>query len=154
SVRLLSWKGLSMSRFFGRLAAISFAWAVTLSTVGRAAPPATRPAREEPKPTTVRLTVDPAAEPRPALKYSFLTPPAARKPGNAAPFYYRAIQAYLQYRAGSKGLDARLDEWAHMPIDKLPLDEVRKTLNGFGAYDDLQEAASRERCEWDYRIEN
>ncbi len=142
-----------MSRFFGRLAAISCACAVSFSTLGQAAPPARRPAREEPKPTTVRLTVYPAAEPRPALKYNFLTPLVARKPGNAAPFYYRAIQAYLQYRAASKGLDMRLDEWAHMPIDKLPLEELRKAVHGFSAYDDLQEATSRERCDWDYRIE-
>ena len=41
-----------------------------------------------------------------------------------------------------------------MPLDKLPRDEMRKVVNGFVAYDDLREAARRERCDWDYQLQN
>jgi hypothetical protein len=110
-------------------------------------------------PIRVRLAVDPAPEPRPALQYSFLTPAAARKPGNAATFYYRAILAYTLYRAvasnakGGKSLDERLDEWREMPLDQLPREEIRRVVNGFAAYGDLREAASRERCDWDWQLQ-
>jgi hypothetical protein len=133
---------------------------VTLAPRGPlpAARPVRRPAPEGP--TIVRLAVDPAAEPRPALKYHCLTPPSARKPGNAAPFYYRAILEYTLYRArsqdakGDGNIDNRMDEWTRMPHDKLPRDEMRKVINGFGAYGELREAASRERCDWDYQLQN
>ena len=99
----------------------------------------------------MRLAIDPAAEPRPALKYTFLTPQSARKPGNAAPFYYRAILAYAIYRPA---IDRQFDEWARTPLDELPRDEMRRLVNGFGGYDDLREAARRERCDWDYQLQN
>ncbi len=99
----------------------------------------------------MRLAVDPAAEPRPALKYTFLIPPSARKPGNAAPFYYRAILAYTTYRAGIGRL---IDEWTRMPLEQLPRDQVRRVIDGFAAYDDLREGARRERCDWDYQLQN
>jgi hypothetical protein len=149
-----------MTRYFRVTVAISLAGTVMMAIGGHvaAAPPIRRPAPEGP--TIVRLAVDPAAEPRPPLKYTFQTPLSARKPGNAAPFYYRAILAYTIYRAGANdakehgSLDTRLDEWAHLPIEKLPRDEVRKVVNGFEAYDDLREAVSRERCDWDYQLQN
>jgi hypothetical protein len=150
-----------MTRYLRATVAISLTGTVIMAMVGHlaAAPPIRRPAPEGP--TIVRLAVDPAPEPRPPLNYTFLTPLSARKPGNAAPFYYRAILAYTIYRAGAKdatghgSLDSRLDEWAHMPIETLPRDEVRKVVNGFAAdYDDLREAASRERCDWDYQLQN
>ena len=40
---------------------------------------------------TYRLTVSPAAEPRPALRYRFLVPPVDQIHANAATFYYKAL---------------------------------------------------------------
>src|SRR5687767_9632909 len=74
-------------------------------------PPGDRPAAEKPDinlpaklaagdasraddpnvPQTIELTLSPAAEPRPALKYRLMPAASERTPGNAAPFYYRAI---------------------------------------------------------------
>jgi hypothetical protein len=148
-----------MSRYLRGIVGISLASTFMLAPFGNlaAAPPARRPAPQGP--TIVRLAVDPAAEPRPPLTYTFLTTQSARKPGNAAPFYYRAILAYEIYRAMAKdvkwheSLDGRLDEWSHMPIEKLPRDAVRQALNA-EIYEDLREAASRERCDWDYQLQN
>src|SRR5580658_6866784 len=148
-----------MTRYLRGIVGISLASTFMLAPFGNlaAAPPARRPAPQGP--TIVRLAVDPAAEPRPPLTYTFLTTQSARKPGNAAPCYYRAILAYEIYRAMAKdvkwheSLDGRLDEWSHMSIEKLPRDEVRKALNA-QIYEDLREGANRERCDWDYQLQN
>jgi hypothetical protein len=148
---LTFWKGQTMLCYLRATVAISMAGTLMLAPVGRlaAAPPVRRPAPVGP--TIVHLAVDPAAEPRPALKYHFLTPQSARKPGNAAPFYYRAILAYATYRAGVGSL---VDKWTRMPLGQLPRDQVRRVIDGFGAYDDLREGARRERCDWDYQLQN
>jgi hypothetical protein len=146
-----------MSRYFGQLVTLVI---FGISPALIAAPPRGGPNVPESKPTVVRLAVDPAAEPRPALKYSFMTPLSERKPGNAVPYYYRAILAYMGDQGrfntgkGQPTLDARLDTWAQAPLENFPRDEVRKTLQGFRAFDDLREAASRERCDWDWRLQD
>jgi hypothetical protein len=154
-----------MSRSFGPIVAlavvstISFGAQAPLKTAPPGGgPPAGGPAANGSKATVVRLAVDPAAEPRPALKYSFVTRFSERKPGNAAPFYYRAILAYTVDSAAvdSKGhpsLDSRLDEWSRAPLKSFPRDEVRKVV-GFRAFEDLREAASREECNWDWRLQD
>jgi hypothetical protein len=141
------------------VAAIAVTGALANAFLGTPAP-AAPPARQvDPGPTIVRLAVDPAPEPRPALKHNFLTPLSARKPGNAASSYYRAILAYALYHphlsAGKpdRSLDIQLDEWIETPLDRLPRDEIRQVVNGFAAYDDLREAASRERCDWDWQLQ-
>jgi hypothetical protein len=145
-----------MLRYSGPHLAIVVVWAVSFGT---AAPTKAAP-RIESKPTVIRLTVDPAAEPRPALQYSFMTPLAQRKPGNAAPIYYRAILAYVEHRSRATGVkggpnfDTRLEAWAQAPIENFPKDEVRKALQNFRAFDELREAASRERCDWDWRLQD
>src|SRR3954471_18172390 len=41
--------------------------------------------------TVVRMTVTPAAEPIPALRHRLVARDVDLKPGNAAPYYYRAM---------------------------------------------------------------
>jgi hypothetical protein len=112
------------------------------------------------KATIVRLKVDPAAEPRPALKYSLMTRVSERKPGNAVPFYYRAILAFTQAnalsdRAGGKSLDARLSEWMTTPIEKFPVGEVKQVIESQSrVLEDLVTAANREECNWDWRVQD
>src|SRR5580700_3887794 len=123
-----------MSRYFGQVVTLVI---LGISPALVAAPPRGGPTAPESKPTVVRLAVDPAAEPRPALKYSFMTPLSERKPGNAVPYYYRAILDYVDYRGrfqtgkGQPTLDERLDTWAHAPLENFPRDEVHKALQGF-----------------------
>jgi hypothetical protein len=117
-----------------------------------AAPPTDTAGRG--KATVVQLNVDPAAEPRPAFKYTLLVPASERKPGNAAPFYYRAILAYATSQAANQGgMDNKIQEWASAPLATFPRDAVRKAIAGFRAFDELREATSREECNWDWRLE-
>src|ERR1041385_8064239 len=46
---------------------------------------------ENDAPPTYKMTVSPAPEPRPALKYHFLVPPVDQIKGNAATFYYKSM---------------------------------------------------------------
>ncbi len=93
----------------------------------------------------------PGGRTSPGPQIHFFNPAVREKPGNAAPFYYRAILAYTTYRAGIGRL---IDEWTRMPLDKLPRDQVRRVIDGFAGYDDLREGARRERCDWDYQLQN
>jgi hypothetical protein len=112
------------------------------------------------KATIVRLKVDPAAEPRPALKYSLMTRLSDRKPGNAVPFYYRAVLAFsqanaLSNRAGGKSLDSQLSEWMTTPIEKFPIREVKGVIESHTrVLEDLATAANREECNWDWRVQD
>ena len=61
---------------------------VVLMQDGPKNPNAKLPQRE---PETFRREVDAAAEPRPALKYRLVTEYSDETPGNAVPYYYRAL---------------------------------------------------------------
>jgi hypothetical protein len=136
--------------------------ALCLASFARAQSVVLRPSGPlpEPKVTIIRLKVDPAAEPRPALKYSLITRVSERKPGNAAPFYYRAVLAFAQAnassnRAGGKSLDAQLSDWMATPIEKFPVAEVKQVIERHsGVLEDLATAASREECDWDWRVQD
>jgi hypothetical protein len=148
-----------MSRHCGRFVALMLAtslWATPDATLLAQAP---RPRPQPPEPAVIRLAVDPAAEPRPALKYSFVTPLAERKSGNAAPMYYRAILAYSVFRVGTDAkqaadLDQQIDKWQSAPLETFPRAEVHKVIDGFRAFEDLREGASREDCNWDWRLQD
>src|SRR5262245_61423010 len=47
--------------------------------------------------TNVRMSVTPAAEPLPAFKYRLMKRDLDLKPGNAAPYYYRALLLQVNY---------------------------------------------------------
>src|SRR5579885_2801635 len=100
---------------FRRLRSVSLRLLATLVVAASAAcAPRTTLAADKPagsarygKATVVRLAVDPAAEPVPALKYTLLLPSSERKPGNAVPFYYRAILAYATSQSANQGMDKK-----------------------------------------------
>ncbi len=95
---------------------------------------------------TKTLTLHPAAEPRPALKYRFIPSEFNRVDGNAATYYLRAI-GFVEQRGALKQI-FKLEEKAHqearekgiassdippfswqgMAPDQLPLEEVKKYL--------------------------
>jgi hypothetical protein len=108
-------------------------------------------------PKLFKLSVSPAAEPDPALKYSLLPEYRKQKPGNAAPYYYRALLSYAEW---SVKLDRKFydkyDKWMDSPIAELPKEDVRKALGSFeNVYSNhLEIAAYREECDWNWRIRN
>lgn len=89
--------------------------------------------------TVFHMTVSPAAEPSPALKYCLWLYPEELTPGNSATHYLRA------YPEG--GIERTFDQcrnefgdsfydWASYstPIEKLPLDKVRISMGRFDSY--------------------
>ncbi|MGH7172155.1 MAG: hypothetical protein ACRELG_17915, partial [Gemmataceae bacterium] len=74
------------------------------------------------------LTVTPAAAPVPVLKYRLYPSNMERKEGNAVPIYERF--AHERSEARTKQLQDEPLKWNKQPLEKLPLDEVKKFLEG------------------------
>jgi hypothetical protein len=104
---------------------------------------------------TVELTLSPAAEPVPALKYWLVPPLAERKKGNAVLAYYRAVVEYEPFeRAHQKFVGPELDTLREMPLDKLRQSEVAAKLERFDSiYKELERASLRDRCEWEFPLD-
>jgi hypothetical protein len=104
---------------------------------------------------TIELSVAPAAEPRPALRYRLTPAPHERQPGNAAVFYYRALLAVKSLNAEHwKEFDEKSTAWLAAPLDQLPKDEVRKWIGPGPIYSELAKAVYREHCDWDLRVQD
>jgi hypothetical protein len=106
--------------------------------------------------TIVRMSVTPAAESVPRLKHSLLAREIDLTPGNAAPYYYRAVLESSQTMDRlRKQFGDEYDEWyytdPYIPTSKLPLDKLRKademSLRGF-IEDQLTDATCRRDCDW------
>jgi hypothetical protein len=138
---------------------MKFAWhfllaGCLLNTLGVAA--ADDPQPSDPNvPETIELSVVPAAEPRPALKYHLLPQPSERTPGNAAQFYYRSILHLNNLPKDYwKPYDEHQATWLSPDPKVFPKDEVVKWLPVGGWESQLKVAAYREYCDWDYRIQD
>jgi len=104
------------------------------------------PAQDEDAAPAVRLTVRPAVEPTPALKYRLLPEVRELKPGNAAQLYYRAFSPeWLTHLRPD--VRKRLAEWNDHP-DKVPLKEFRWVLT-YKAVQEIDRAARRQFCDWE-----
>src|SRR5215813_2182129 len=82
----------------------------------------------------IRMSVTPAAEPVPALKYRLLAREIDLKPGNAVPYYYRALlslPSMLQEQRKRFDEEKELENWYSTgaectPIAELPLEKMRE----------------------------
>jgi hypothetical protein len=98
----------------------------------------------------IRLTLHPAALPRPAGKYRLLPDRADQVPGNAATFYYRA-EALLVDNGGlvQDIKNGPWSAWAAMPLKDIPLTEIGAKLEALGpVLHEADEAARRGTCDW------
>jgi len=84
----------------------------TLTTSLPGAPQPTNDAQE------LQLVVHPAPEPRPALRYRLLPPPAEQIAGNAAVYYGKAT-AQQHYFFADRELDERFWQWSDLPLEDL-----------------------------------
>jgi hypothetical protein len=103
------------------------------------------------QPTARPLTVTPAAEPRPALRYELLPPLRDRQPGNAALAYFRAFAARPRpaNKAAAEAREKALEKWRTTPMDQLPKDEVRKFLDESARmFRELDRAVVADSCDW------
>ncbi|HEY7156874.1 MAG TPA: hypothetical protein VH575_23100 [Gemmataceae bacterium] len=100
------------------------------------------------------LAVTPVSAPVPALKYRLYPSTMERKEGNAVPIYLRFAHERLDSR--KKELREEPEKWNKLPLEKLPLDEVKKFLNnGRLVYDfrQLDLGARRKTADWNYTLD-
>lgn len=111
---------------------------------------------DENRPERIELTLTPAGELRPALKYSLAIGVRERQPGNAAPFYHRALLARRSLpEAHAKEYAAKEKAWREQPLDASRHAEVKQWLAGYSVvFHELRIAVYRERCDWDFRLQD
>jgi len=137
------------------LALISLASAFGPSNVQAQPPPEVPP--------TV-LTIRPAAEPRPVLKYRVVPERITQIPGNAAIFYHRALQMAAERRtrldAEKKAkqppgkvemTDEEVYRWLELPIGEMPVEPVRSLLETYWRpLDEVAQGTTRTTCDWEF----
>ncbi len=100
------------------------------------------------------LAVSPDTAPVPALKYRLYPAEMERKPGNAVPMYLRF--AHERNDARKKELREKPAEWNKLPLEKLPLDEVKAFLDDHVLKYNLRQldlGARRKTAEWNYSLD-
>jgi len=108
------------------------------------------------QPQRIEMTVSPAAEPRPALKYSLEIGQRERVNGNAAPFYYRALMARRQVPENHwKQFTDNDNAWFEEPLDAKQLAAIKEWLKPHGTMlRELQAAVYRDHCDWELRVQD
>lgn len=98
----------------------------------------------------VKLTVDPAAEPKPVLKYELLVPGRDKVSGNAAHHYAKAALARPPAdREKGPEEEKKVLAWEEADLDKLPADEVKEFLTRYtAAFRELEYGTRCKTCEW------
>lgn len=124
-----------------------------------------------------QMTVRPATEPTPRLRYRLMTADRDLQPGNAATYWYRAVMdlhqdsrhagQHLGKRLAEKGLVGgaddpaafnrlgydTLDSWQlprRLPLSEIPLDLAKPSRDSLLLYrrEEADRASRRERCDW------
>jgi tetratricopeptide (TPR) repeat protein len=95
--------------------------------------------------------LEPAAAPVAALRNPLLPLVLDQTPGNGATLYYRAI---LNLKRPNHGENRRkVSDWLELPLREMPIAEVRDFLKAYEyPLKTADEAARRERCDWDLPI--
>lgn len=96
----------------------------------------------------IRLSVQPASSPVPALKYQLLPEVRDLKPGNAALLYQRAHSPewFDSFRRHADYLKAH--DWLELPLDKFPVDRAGAILPR-QMLKEVDTAARRAGCDWE-----
>ncbi|HET6880839.1 MAG TPA: hypothetical protein VFI31_11830 [Pirellulales bacterium] len=106
------------------------------------------PAQPKDETPIKKITIYPAAEPRPALRYRLLPPLIDLRPGNAAVFYNKAALMARQQQGADKQQN-QASEWIELPLDRLPRGEVAATVRAWeGILQQVGYAVLREECDW------
>src|ERR1700676_1534231 len=83
----------------------------------------------EPTETVIRLTVQPAPAPKPALRYQLLPELREMKPGNPAQEYLMCFMEQNIFWFSKEAVDNR-EKWQTIPLKDLPLMELRQFSYG------------------------
>jgi hypothetical protein len=128
---------------------------LTLSTAGAPASP------QEDSQHSTPIVLRPAAAPIPALKYGLLPERRSLIPGNAAVFYHRAIEMFLEMSksttpAKQDGAASVTDEqvvadWIAGALESIPRDRARQHLDKYrGPLREARLGALRQTCNWEF----
>jgi hypothetical protein len=121
-------------------------------------------AQPPPGPQPTVMTLRPAAEPVPALKYRLVPEHIKLVPGNAAIFYHRGViimsETFSSLRAKEKARPGAFpdsvvmlasDTWLNCPLGEIPRDKARKYLEPFqNALQEVELGALRSSCDWEF----
>ncbi len=119
---------------------------ILLATATPSAPPADRA-------PTRTLTVTPAPEPRPALKFDLFPRVRDRQPGNAAIAYYRAITQRPTPPNDPKEIareQENFEKWMTCNLDEFPAKDVREYLDRYAtSLREIDRATNCDRCDFE-----
>src|SRR5208337_4011851 len=97
------------------------------------------------------LSLSPAEQPTPALRYRLLPISSELNPGDAAPIYLRERHELLE--AWWKQIQEKYDAWNSVPLEKLPIPEARKYVDQWGSRTKLLRIGTRRQfCDWSYPL--
>lgn len=133
---------------FPGLAAVVLTALLTTNTPGQVQLVQSGPADDSKPPTipTIKLTLSPAPEPKPALRYQLLPELRDRTSGNAVLHYYRAFSPEWQTMERHETVRKALDAWSE-DTQKMPAADLRFLVN-FAALKELDLGARRTYAEW------
>src|SRR5438094_234646 len=81
--------------------------------------------KPEPTETVIRLTVRPAAAPKPALRYQLLPEAREMNPGNPAQAYLQCFMEQNNFFFREDAVKNR-EAWGTMPLKELPLEKLKE----------------------------
>jgi len=97
------------------------------------------------------LSVSPAEQPSPALRYRLLPISSELNPGDAAPMYLRLRHELDDARWNQ--IEEKFHAWNSMPLEKLPIPEARKFVDKWGNTTKLLRIGTRRQfCDWSYPV--
>jgi hypothetical protein len=99
----------------------------------------------EPRETTVKLTVEPMAAPKPVLKYLLLPEVSELNPGNAAQWYLRCFAEQRNFFFGKESTEERKG-LLRMPLSDIP--SLKKSGYGGNALKQADWAARLNTVDW------
>ncbi|MCA9110407.1 MAG: hypothetical protein KDA52_10690 [Planctomycetaceae bacterium] len=131
-------------------------WATSLPAQTVLGPEGPRNPEQKQPPNRIfhyELTVTPAAEPSPPLKYSLYPRWNELTPGNSVPMWYRALSRIQTSNTHFQAFGENQERWFTDPWDALPVDEIRSFLNIWSSdLENAQKATYREDTDWDLRL--
>jgi hypothetical protein len=110
---------------------------------------ATAPAAAQPQqPETIKLTLSPAGESSPALKYLLLPEMSEQTPGNAVMEYYRAFSPEWWSNVRKREVMEKVEKVLSTPLAELKDSDV-KWVTTFRALREVDRGARRAYCDWE-----
>lgn len=99
----------------------------------------------------IELSVSPAEQPSPALRYRLLPISSELNPGDAAPMYLR-LRSQLD-DAEWKQIEEKADAWNSVPLEKLPIPDARQFVDLWAGKSKLLRIGTRRQyCDWSYPL--